>query len=96
MADEVWAWCEKAQAFGSTITVKVKYADFRQATRSRTFQEAIGSQDALRAASLALIRTVFPVTIGVRLVGVTLSNFRGDRQAPIAQLDLGWDCLRRR
>src|SRR6266571_2277462 len=34
MADEVWAWCEKAQTFGRTVTVKIKYADFRQATRS--------------------------------------------------------------
>jgi len=36
MADEVWAWCEKAQAFGRTVTVKIKYGDFRQTTRSRT------------------------------------------------------------
>jgi DNA polymerase-4 len=36
MADEVWAWCEKARAFGQTVTVKIKYADFSQATRSRT------------------------------------------------------------
>lgn len=89
MADEVWLWCEKAQAFGRTVTVKIKYADFRQATRSRTFQDAIRSEAALRAASLALVRTVFPVTIGVRLVGVTLSNFQTDRQVPDTQLDLG-------
>ena len=29
MADDVWAWCEKAKAFGRTVTVKVKFADFR-------------------------------------------------------------------
>lgn len=89
MADDVWAWCEKAQAFGHTVTVKIKYADFRQATRRRTFQDAVRSQAALRAASLALVRAVFPVTIGVRLVGVTLSNFQSDCQAPDTQLDLG-------
>jgi DNA polymerase-4 len=89
MADEVWVWCEKTQSFGHTVTVKIKYADFRQVTRSRTFQDTIRSQTALRAASLALVRTVFPVTIGVRLVGVTLSNFQSDRQTPDKQLDLG-------
>jgi DNA polymerase-4 len=89
MADEVWAWCEKTQAFGHTVTVKIKYADFRQATRSQTFQDAVGSQAALRAASRALVQTVFPITIGVRLVGVTLSNFHTTRPAPAAQLDLG-------
>ena len=26
MANDVWAWCEKAQAFGRTVTVKVKKA----------------------------------------------------------------------
>jgi DNA polymerase-4 len=26
--DDVWSWCEKAQAFGRTVTVKVKFADF--------------------------------------------------------------------
>jgi len=89
MADDVWAWCEKAQSFGHTVTVKIKYADFRQATRSRTFQDAIRSRAALRQASLALVRTVFPVAIGVRLVGVTLSNFRSGEAASAAQLDLG-------
>jgi nucleotidyltransferase/DNA polymerase involved in DNA repair len=34
MADDVWAWCDKAKAFGRTVTVKVRFADFRQVTRS--------------------------------------------------------------
>jgi DNA polymerase IV len=89
MADEVWAWCEKAQSLGHTVTVKIKFADFRQVTRSRTLQDPIKSQAALRDVSLTLIRSVFPVTIGVRLVGVTLSNFQSDRQRPTTQLDLG-------
>ena len=29
MADDVWAWCEKNQSFGSAVTVKIKFADFR-------------------------------------------------------------------
>ena len=47
MADEVWAWCEKAQAFGRTVTVKIKYADFRQATRSRTLPSMVVSRRVL-------------------------------------------------
>jgi DNA polymerase-4 len=34
MADDVWVWCEKNQCFGATVTVKIKYADFRIVTRS--------------------------------------------------------------
>jgi chemotaxis methyl-accepting protein methylase len=44
MADDVWAWCQKAQTFGHTVTVKIKFADFRQATRSRTLNVPVTSQ----------------------------------------------------
>lgn len=78
-ADDVWRWCEKAQAFGRTVTVKVKYGDFQIITRSRTQTGLASSQDSLRAASLALIRTLLPTERGIRLVGVTVSNF--DRES---------------
>ncbi len=75
MADDVWAWCEKTKAFGRTVTVKVKFADFRQVTRSRSFPSAIASHDLLRAASIELVRTLMPTVKGIRLLGVTVSNF---------------------
>jgi DNA polymerase-4 len=79
MADEVWAWCAKAQAFGRTVTVKIKFADFRQVTRSRSFAAAVMSRDHLQRASLDLVRSLFPPALGIRLVGVTVSNFEGQR-----------------
>jgi DNA polymerase-4 len=75
MADDVWAWCAKANAFGRTVTVKIKFADFRQITRSRTFAAVIACQNDLRWASLDLMRSAFPPAKGIRLVGVTVSNF---------------------
>jgi DNA polymerase IV len=75
MADDVWAWCEKADRRARTVTVKIKWADFQQATRSRSVGGVIDSRAALYEASLALIRSVFPPSKGIRLVGVTLSNF---------------------
>ena len=74
-ADDVWAWCERAQAFGRTVTVKIKYADFQIITRSRTQSALVNSRDALAAASRDLIRSVLPTEKGIRLVGVTVSNF---------------------
>src|SRR5262249_47913867 len=62
MADEVWAWCEKAEAFGRTVTVKIKYADFQHATRSRTLPASVMSQETLRGVSIGLVRTVFPLS----------------------------------
>jgi DNA polymerase-4 len=90
MADEVWAWCEKAQAFGRTVTVKIKYGDFRQTTRSRTLPAIVTSQEALRNISLSLVRTVLPPAKGIRLVGVTLSHFQRDDRIASRQLDLGF------
>src|SRR5271168_2189482 len=75
MVDDVWAWCEKAKAFGRTVTVKVKFADFQQVTRSRSFAIAIARHDLLRQASVELVRTLLPTAKGVRLLGVTVSNF---------------------
>jgi DNA polymerase-4 len=75
MADDVWSWCETTQAFGRTVTVKVKFADFRQVTRSRSFPGAVVAHAQLRQASLDLVRLVFPPEKGIRLVGVTVSNF---------------------
>jgi DNA polymerase-4 len=84
MADDVWAWCEKANAFGRTLTVKVKFADFRQVTRSRSYPIAISRHDVLRQASVELVRSLLPTAKGVRLLGVTISNFG---QAPADAAD---------
>jgi len=74
MADEVWAWCETAGSRGRTVTVKVKWADFQQSTRSRSLSEPVASREALRDVSRLLVRSLYPPIRGVRLVGVSLSN----------------------
>jgi DNA polymerase-4 len=82
MADDVWRWCEKAQEFGRTVTVKVKYGDFQIITRSRSLTAGlVDRHDALREMSLALIRSVLPTPKGIRLVGVTVSNFEARDEA---------------
>jgi DNA polymerase IV len=78
MADDVWEWCEKARAFGRTVTVKIKYADFQQITRSRSQPTAVDSRAQLHQLALALVRSVLPTPKGIRLVGVTVSNFDQD------------------
>jgi DNA polymerase IV len=89
MADDVWTWCERTGQRGRTVTVKIKWADFQQSTRSRSFSQPIDSRAKLHEASLGLVRSVFPPAKGVRLVGVTVSNFPGERAAePGDLLDL--------
>jgi len=89
MANDVWGWCEKTGSYGRTVTVKIKFADFKQITRSRSFSAPVATQEALREASLGLVRTVLPAHIGIRLVGVTMSNFN-EEAAQTVQLSLGF------
>lgn len=92
MADDVWRWCDARQRFGRTVTVKIKYGDFQQITRSRSQPGVITTQETLHRAAIDLVRTVLPPVKGVRLVGVTVSNFaeapgqgaaRGEAELPI-------------
>ncbi|WP_278391292.1 DNA polymerase IV [Sphingobium yanoikuyae] len=85
MADEVWRWCDGRCSFGRTVTVKVKYGDFQQITRSRSQPTAVSTHDGLRQAALELIRSVLPAEKGIRLVGVTVSNFV-EAQATAAEI----------
>jgi DNA polymerase-4 len=92
MAAEVWAWCDKTQAFGRTVTVKVKFADFQQVTRSRSFPSAITEQALLRRASIDLVRGLLPTSKGIRLLGVTVSNFgqaSAEAEAALPLFDTG-------
>ena len=75
MADDVWDWCEARQAFGRTVTVKIKFQDFRQITRSRSQRGPVTDRAGLHQTSLDLVRSIYPPESGVRLVGVTVSNF---------------------
>lgn len=89
MADEVWAWCEKAGSLGRTVTVKVKWADFQQSTRSRSFAEPVASKARLREISRLLIRSLYPPAKGIRLVGVTISNLeKATAQPAVGELAL--------
>jgi DNA polymerase-4 len=36
LVDDVWGWRERSGMPGRSATVKIKYADFEQITRSRT------------------------------------------------------------
>jgi DNA polymerase-4 len=73
MADDVWAWCEKTQMFGRTVTVKIKYADFQQATRSRTLSAAVLTRELLHTVSLELVRSVYgdPKTAALKVLGTS-------------------------
>jgi DNA polymerase IV len=72
--DKVWSYCEGSGIRGRTVTLKVKFANFQQITRSRTAQMQIRTRSELEQLSNALLEPLFPVARGVRLLGVSLSS----------------------
>lgn len=80
--DKVWHYCERGQIRGRTVTLKVKYADFHQITRSRTGPVSIQIREELERLSVTLLEPVFPARMGIRLLGITLSALVG--KPPIA------------
>jgi hypothetical protein len=57
-----------------SITLKIKFANFRQITRSRTGQVSIAARSELEQLSNALLEPLFPVAKGIRLLGISLSS----------------------
>lgn len=88
--DKVWRHCEQASIRGRTLTLKVKYADFQQITRSRTGEVPISTRSELEQLSCALLTPIFPLAKAIRLLGVSLSSFgvAGDGEECAEQLAL--------
>lgn len=75
---KVWRYCEKSGIRGRTITLKVKFADFKIITRSRTLTQPVGSEAEIAQVVESLMQPLFPVLKGIRLLGVTLSSLGED------------------
>lgn len=64
----------KNQFRGKTLTLKVKFADFRQITRSRTMDHPIRDANEIMSIARRLFVGIAVPPRGVRLVGLTVSN----------------------
>src|ERR1700720_2858395 len=78
IVDKVWGYCEGSGLRGRTVTLKVKFANFQQITRSRTGQMQIRTRSELEELGNALLEPLFPVAKGVRLLGVSLSSLAAE------------------
>ena len=82
----------RSESVGRTVTLKVKYADFRQITRARSFTTPIRERATIGEAGQALLAALCPVPLGVRLLGLTLSSLNHEEEAePTAASQLGLD-----
>ena len=59
---------------GKTVTLKMKFEDFTQITRSTSLEYGINSHEDIRKNIYNLFRNIQCNNLQIRLVGVTLSN----------------------
>jgi len=81
IARTVYKRLEAANKWGKTLTVKVKFSDFTQITRSQTQDHVIDSLDEILEITFQIMDQIDwdNFTEGVRLLGITLSNFEGEQ-----------------
>jgi DNA polymerase-4 len=85
---KVWRHCEGGGVHGRTVTLKVKYADFQQITRSRTIANPVASAPALERLALELLSAIMPAPKPVRLLGVTVSSLGTEPARDSPQMSL--------
>jgi DNA polymerase-4 len=79
--DIVWQRIAQQGAQGRTLTLKMKYADFRQVTRAQSLPAPIVGREQFGELARAILAGLLPVPLGVRLLGLSLSAF----ETPTAQ-----------
>lgn len=74
LCEQVHDYMERTNNFGRTVTLKLKTPDFRQFTRSKTFDHEVRDIEVLKIAIHELLDANIEQIPAVRLLGVTLSN----------------------
>ncbi|MGQ8338527.1 DNA polymerase IV [Sunxiuqinia sp. A32] len=81
--DELWRRIERSKSYGRTITLKIKFADFEQITRSKTVDRLIDSRSLIHETAYKLLKAEEPFAKGIRLLGLTVSNFPHEEPGPV-------------
>ncbi len=84
---DVWKRMDKYNFCGRTITLKVKYDNFRQITRSRTLPFTIKEAEQLQKISLELLESIETGTRKIRLLGISIGNIPETTDAVQLQID---------
>ena len=77
----VWDSIERTKAKGRTVTLKMKYNDFRIVTRAHSVPHSVADVEEFAAISRDLLEAQVPLPLPICLMGLTLSNLerRGRR-----------------
>ncbi len=78
----------KARVWGLTITVKIKYHDFNQVTRSKTFNQGISELHLIKHIARELLHENRDTGKPIRLLGVSFSQLQPTESTPGKQLQI--------
>ena len=80
IAQSLWSRIEKSGAYGRTIVLKIKFADFRIITRSKSMSAPVRSPELLTETARALLLAQLPLRMGARLLGLGVHNLDAEEQ----------------
>ena len=81
ISQSLWCRLEKSGAYGRTIVLKIKFADFRIITRSKSMSAPVRSPDLLAETARGLLLAQLPLPMGARLLGLGVHNL--DTEEPV-------------
>jgi DNA polymerase-4 len=85
--DIMWRRCEAKQKAGKTLTLKLRFADFSTITRSSTANKAY-TKNEINTVAMRLLPARDIQAQGIRLLGVTMSNFLDENEQATKQLKI--------
>ncbi len=88
LSEAVWSTTCDRGIHARTVTLKIKFHDFEQITRSKTSPVSLSSKANLEHICAALVTQLFPLPKKIRLIGLTLSGFEIENPGSNAQLSL--------
>ncbi len=90
IANILWKRIEKADVKAKTLTLKFKYADFEQHTRSKTITGFFESENEIISESKKLLKAEYGFIKGIRLLGLSVSNFQIEEMKQAVQLTINF------
>ena len=88
IAEMLWSTLDKKQVYGKTLTLKLKFNDFNQITRSKTHRSYINELPLMMDLSKQLLDQNVELDKPIRLIGLSVSNLPNENDAHGTQLGL--------
>ncbi len=83
LTNELWRRMERTGKIGKTLTLKIKFSDFEQITRSTTKTNFFLDKEDVLSGALQLMKQEYPFLKSIRLLGLTISNFYVENSGPV-------------